>query len=304
MLISDSIRKVIVITGPTASGKSAVAIEVASRLGAVIVSADSMQVYRGMDIGTAKPSPQERAIVPHYMLDVVSPAQEYSVSQYSCEVLSLIKELPSSIPVIIVGGTGLYISSVIYEMNFGLVPKDNSIRNELNAELLKYGCEHMHELLCAVDGLSAQKIHPNDSNRVLRALEIYRSTGIAKSTLATVRKPRFASDIFVIEPPREELYQAIDSRVDKMIEAGLVSEVEGLLKGGISPKCQSMQAIGYKEIIFHLTGDLSLAKAIELIKKNSRNYAKRQLTYFRGFQNAIWTNCGNTLCDILLRQTH
>lgn len=276
--VVSKLNEIKVILGPTAAGKSKFAMEWCSQFGGEIVCADSMQVYTGMDIGTAKPTKQEQEQIAHHCLDLVDPSQNFSVGQWVQCADKAISQIcnKGKIP-IICGGTGLYVKSLLFKHSF--VQADESLRVELQNELDKHGNQHMHNLLSNVDGVSASKINANDTKRVLRALEIYRTTGKPKSQVDTIDKePRYKADIHVVNMDRDKLYSRIDERVDIMIEQGLVDEVSSLLA---YKDCQSMQAIGYKEIVSFLKGDISKHDAIELIKKNTRNYAKRQLTYLR-----------------------
>ena len=281
-----SAPKVVVVAGPTATGKTRLGILLAQRLGGEIVSADSMQIYRRMDVGTAKATAAERAEVPHHMLDVAEPDENYSVSRYveeaarCCEDILARGKLP-----VIVGGTGLYIDSLLSGRDFaGREEGAESLRAELNARWEREGGEALLEELRSFDPERAAKLHPSDRRRIVRSIEIYRLTGetiSAHDARTRALPPRYeAARIHLNYRDRGELYAHIDARVDAMAAAGLFEEVAALLSSGLSPSCTAMQAIGYKESAAALRGEISRAEAIEQIKRNSRRYAKRQLTWF------------------------
>ena len=287
-------EEVIVVCGPTATGKTALGIELALRYGGEIVSADSMQVYRRMDIGTAKATPEEQARVPHHMLDVCEPWEDYSVSRYVQEAAQVCDRLlaEGKIPVI-VGGTGLYIDSLLSGRDFaGREEGDESLRAALNADYDRLGGEAMLERLRAFDPERAAKLHPGDRRRIVRAMEIYRLTGktITQHDAETrARPPRYrAATVALSFADRADLYARIDRRVEQMVQNGLFEEVERLLDEGLSPACTAMQAIGYKEAALALGGELSREEAVALIQMNSRRYAKRQLTWFGRDPEAQW----------------
>ncbi len=287
-------NKVIVVCGPTATGKTALGIELALRLGGEIVSADSMQVYRRMDIGTAKATAEERARVPHHMLDVCEPWEDYSVSRYVQEASAVCDGLLArgKIPVI-VGGTGLYIDSLLAGRDFaGRQEGDDALRLRLEADYERLGGEAMLERLRAFDPERAAKLHPGDRRRIVRAMEIYQLTGktITQHDRETqALPPRYQAKTIVLSfADRADLYARIDRRVEQMVDAGLFDEVEALLKEGLSPACTAMQAIGYKEAVQALEGSISRQEAVERIQLNSRRYAKRQLTWFGRNREARW----------------
>ena len=287
-------NKVIVVCGPTATGKTALGIELALRLGGEIVSADSMQVYRRMDIGTAKATAEERARVPHHMLDVCEPWEDYSVSRYVQEASAVCDGLLArgKIPVI-VGGTGLYIDSLLAGRDFaGRQEGDDALRLRLEADYERLGGEAMLERLRAFDPERAAKLHPGDRRRIVRAMEIYQLTGktITQHDRETqALPPRYQAKTIVLSfADRADLYARIDRRVEQMVSAGLFAEVEALLKEGLSPACTAMQAIGYKEAVQALEGSISRQEAVERIQLNSRRYAKRQLTWFGRNREARW----------------
>lgn len=284
--------KIIVVAGPTASGKTALGIELALQYNGEIVSADSMQVYRGMDIGTAKATEEERKKVPHHMLDVAEPWEDYSVAMYVSQAEERCRDIISrgKLPVI-VGGTGLYIDSLVSGRDFAAVDWDQNLREELSLEYDRLGGEEMHRRLAAVDPDRAAKLHFSDKRRIVRALEIYRLTGMTITEHDEYTRslpPRFeAAAIHLGFKDRSRLYERIDRRVDMMVEQGLFKEVEGLLSAGLSPSCTAMQAIGYKEAAEALFGRMSREEAVELIKLRSRRYAKRQLTWFNRNPDAL-----------------
>lgn len=282
-------NKIVIIGGATASGKTSMSIEAAKCLDSCIISCDSMQIYRNMDIGTAKITQEEMQGIKHYMIDIVDPHDEFSVGEYSQKAREYIDSViaQGKIPVI-VGGTGLYIDSILYSFSFG-GEKDENLRNDLESQLMEFGKDYMYEKLMEIDPIDAQKIHPNNTKRVLRALEIYYSTGKKKSEmLDEERKLLYDPCMVVLNPSREVLYDRIDKRVDKMFEEGLENEVRGLLSEGVGFDRQSMQAIGYKEFEEYFSGKITLSELKEKIKRNSRNYAKRQLTWFKRYDFARW----------------
>ncbi len=283
--------KVIVITGPTATGKSKLGVMLAGALGGEIVSADSMQIYKYMDIGTAKPGPEEMGGVPHHMVDCVSPFESYSVSLYVRDAAACCEDIlrRGKTPVI-VGGTGLYIESLISGRDFCAAPEDRKLREELSREYDGSGGEAMLRRLAEMDPQRAQKLHPNDKKRVVRALEAALSgESISQHDRRTREaEPRFDAKTVVLGfKNRQDLYDRIDARVDAMLEAGLVREVEALLKMGLTPGHTAMQAIGYKEICAALEGRTTLPEAVETVKRESRRYAKRQISWCGRYPGAL-----------------
>ena len=278
-------HNIICIAGPTASGKTVLAVELAKAVGGEVVSCDSMQVYRGMDIGTAKPTREEMQGIPHHMLDVAEPYADFSVSRY-CEMASPIVDdiLARGKTAIIAGGTGLYMDALIRGNSFAPYPS-TGMREKLEAQADTEGMEAMLSLLASIDPDSAARLHPADRKRIIRALEVYYETGetITAHNLKTQQiPPKYNATWFVLEDEnRRDLYDRIDSRVEKMLEAGLIDEIKGLLAAGIPEKCTAMQAIGYKEFVTYLKGDCSLEEAVTQVQQASRHYAKRQLTWFR-----------------------
>ena len=281
--------KVLVICGATASGKTSLSLDCAEKLNGEIISADSMLVYRGLNIGTAKPSVDERRGIPHHMIDVVSPKESFSVSDYENMALPIVQELlaKGKTP-IICGGTGFYINSLLYKSQFGNVGANEEIRAKYEALAESNGKEYVHAILREKDPESAEKLHFNDVKRVIRALEIYDITGRAKSAQQDKAIPRFDFTSVSIEYPRETLYERINLRVEQMFENGLVDEVKGLLADGVTEDMQCMQGIGYKEIVEGLRIGATNNEMIELVQKNTRNYAKRQQTFFKRQQNHVF----------------
>ncbi len=283
--------KILVICGPTACGKTALAVELALGCGGEVVSADSMQVYRRMDVGTAKPTHQEMRGVPHHMLDVAEPWEDYSVARYTQQAGERVEEILSRgrLP-IVAGGTGLYIDALLTGGDFA--PFSGKRRQELRARLEEEGLPALYRELEGIDPQRAAKLHPNDEKRILRALEVWYETGetITQHDLrAAARPPRYeALRLGLSYRDRSRLYARIDARVDEMMDRGLLREVEALLDEGLSPGCTAMQAIGYKELSAALRGETSLSEAVEEVKLRSRQYAKRQLTWFRRTQGVNW----------------
>ncbi len=283
--------KVLVIGGATASGKTALSIACAKRFNGEIISADSLLVYQGLDIGTAKPTVAEREGIPHYMIDVVSPKETFSVSDYEKMVLPIVERLlvEGKTP-IICGGTGFYMQALLYKSQFGNVGANEEIRTKYEELAASHGKEYLHSLLREKDAESAEKLHPNDVKRVIRALEIYDTTGRAKSAQKDEYLPRFDFLCVSLEYPRELLYERIDARVEQMYAQGLEEEVRGLLESGVTEEMQCMQGIGYKEVAEGLRLGATREEVKELIKKNTRNYAKRQITFFKRMQNHLHLN--------------
>lgn len=278
--------KVLVICGATASGKTALSVACAKAFNGEIISADSMLVYKGLDIGTAKPSIEERDGVVHHMIDVVSPKESFSVSDYEDMALPIVENLlaQGKMP-IICGGTGFYINALLYKSQFGNVGANEEIRAKYESLAQQYGNEYVHAILREKDPESAEKLHPNDLKRVIRALEIYDITGSAKSAQQDKPIPRFDFVAVSIDYPRDLLYERINLRVDEMFKNGLLNEVQGLLLDGVTEDMQCMQGIGYKEVAEGIRIGASEEEIKELIKKNTRNYAKRQKTFFKRMQN-------------------
>ena len=281
--------KALVVCGATASGKTALAVECAKRLNGEVVSVDSQIVYKKLNIGTAKPSMEERQSVVHHMIDVVEPVEKFSVSDFEKMALPIVEDIfaRGKVPVLC-GGTGFYLNALLYQSSFGNTPADESVRKKYEDLAETLGVVAVHDLLRRVDPESAEKLHPNDVKRVVRALEIYELTGQKKSEQHDEMVPRFPFVAVAFDFPREELYARIERRVDQMLEAGLVKEVESLLASGVPENAQCMQAIGYKEVIDFLKNDGLQSTMSDIIKQNTRNYAKRQLTFFKRTQNLHW----------------
>ncbi len=284
---------ILAVVGPTASGKTALSIALAKKLDGEIISCDSMQIYRGMDIGTAKPTAEEMCGIPHHMLDIIDPSEPFSAADYAPMAKACIADISSrgKLP-IFCGGTGLYLDAVLIETDYADVETDPALRASLLSDAEKYGAESLWQRLLAVDPESAATIHQNNVKRVARALEIYLSSGITKTewdARSRLRPSPYNSVIIAIDRDREELYRRIDLRVDLMMESGLLAEVDGLLVSGKLPRnASAAQAIGYKEFIDYFDGLISLPEAIELVKRASRRYAKRQLTWFRRNSAVNW----------------
>lgn len=285
--------KILVIVGPTASGKTRMAVELAQRHNGEVISADSMQIYRTMDIGTAKPTKEEMGGIPHHMIDVADPEEDFSVARYVEMAARCVDDVleRGKLP-IVAGGTGLYIDSLLSGRTFAPFSPDSALRGELERELAEKGGQAMLEALAQVDPEAAQRLHPNDHKRIVRALEVYRSTGktITQHNRETQAiPPRYnALTIGLAFQDRQAMWRRIDQRVDEMVAAGLEDEVRRLLTSGISPKCTAMQAIGYKEFTQALSGEMTWQEAADVVKLRSRQYAKRQLTWFGRNPNTRW----------------
>ncbi len=285
--------KILVIVGPTASGKTRMAVELAQRHNGEVISADSMQIYRTMDIGTAKPTKEEMGGIPHHMIDVADPEEDFSVARYVEMAARCVDDVleRGKLP-IVAGGTGLYIDSLLSGRTFAPFSPDSALRGELERELEEKGGQAMLEALAQVDPEAAQRLHPNDHKRIIRALEVYRSTGktITQHNRETQAiPPRYnALTIGLAFQDRQAMWRRIDQRVDEMVAAGLEDEVRRLLTSGISPKCTAMQAIGYKEFTQALSGEMTWQEAADVVKLRSRQYAKRQLTWFGRNPNTRW----------------
>ena len=285
--------KLVVITGPTASGKTALGVMLAQRLGGEVVSADSMQIYRGMDIGTAKPTPEEMQGVPHHMIDIADPTENYSVSRYAAEATACVDDILArgKLP-IVVGGTGLYIDSLIAGRTFADGTADTALRQELSERYDEIGGEGLLGELRKFDPERAAKLHPADKKRIVRAMEVYILTGktITQHNLETQAiPPRYRPVWLGLDySDRAVLYRRIDLRVDKMLEDGLLDEIRALLALGVSPKATAMQAIGYKEAVAAVQGKAAPQDAVAAIQLASRRYAKRQLTWLRRDPGIHW----------------
>lgn len=287
-------KKLVVLTGPTAVGKTKLSIELAKKIGGEIISADSMQVYKHMDIGSAKIRPEEMEGVPHFLVDELEPSEEFNVVVFQQKTKQYMQEIyeRGHIP-ILVGGTGFYIQAVLYDINFSEDDDNHQIREELEALAKENGAEYMHEELRKIDPASADAIHANNVKRVIRALEYYKLTGQKISEHNEEQRKNespYDFSYFVLNDHRELLYERIDKRVDEMITEGLVEEVTKLKNMGYDRSYVSMQGLGYKEIFSFLEGEISLEEAIYIIKRDTRHFAKRQITWFKREKEVTWVN--------------
>jgi tRNA dimethylallyltransferase len=284
-------KDVIVITGPTASGKTGTSIEIAKRIGGEIVNADSMQVYKSCDIGTAKPSKKELKVVRHHLIDIAEPFDSFSTAAYKSLAEKAIREVTArGKRVVLTGGTGLYIDSLVKNIDFSKDDGTSNIRKKYTEFLESNGAVKLHGLLVEKDSAAADSVHPNNTRRVIRYLEIlegfegtmedYRKLTLSKPTDLNYR-------IFILWPEREFIYKRIEERVDRMIEQGLVDEVRALMDSGITPDMQSMQGIGYKETVSYIMNELGFDEYIDLLKRNTRRYAKRQFTWMKRYVDAV-----------------
>lgn len=308
-------EKLCIIVGPTSIGKSSLAVNIASKLNGEVISADSMQIYKYMNIGTAKVTNKEMNGISHHMIDIINPDQSFTVSDYKHMAKEHISKINSDnrLP-IIVGGTGLYVNSIVYNLNFAEIAPNEALRIKYEKILEEFGNEYLHNRLMEIDSLSAERISIKDKKRVMRALEIFESTG---KTMTEYNKDfRVMNNDYnlvyiALNMDRAKLYERINNRVDIMIESGLIDEVKTILEMGYNKDLISLKAIGYKEIISYLDNEISLEEAIELIKQGSRNYAKRQLTWFRRDNRIHWINIDdydssievtNTLSDYIIKK--
>ncbi len=279
-------KKLLVICGATASGKTALAVECAKRLGGEVVSCDALLVYRGLDIGTAKPTAEERGGIPHHMIDVVEPNENFSVSDFERLALPVVEEILArgKVPVLC-GGTGFYVKSLLFSHGYGNVAADRTLREKYERIAAEEGKAKLHAMLHALDPESARSLHENDVKRVARALEIYELTGKKKSEQNDGEFSRYEYEAFAFDYPREQLYARIDARTDEMLRRGLTEEVKGLLHDGVHEEAQCMQGIGYKEVVQFLKKEYLYSTMSDIIKQNTRRYAKRQLTFFKKLPN-------------------
>ncbi|UMZ73525.1 tRNA (adenosine(37)-N6)-dimethylallyltransferase MiaA [Natranaerofaba carboxydovora] len=287
---------IIVIVGPTAVGKTELAISLAKKIDGEIISADSMQIYKGMDIGTAKPSKREQNNITHHMIDMTEPDQDYSVAKFKKVAQDIINDIVvrGKFP-IIVGGTGLYVNALIYDYSFEELPRDSDCREKLRKKIEIEGLHKLHEELTDADPKAAERIHPNDEKRIIRALEVIYTTGNPISEYQKTQKESPYNTLMIgLTKSRDELYDRIEKRVDKMLEKGLVDEVKDLLARGYNKNMTSMQALGYKEIVEYLQGEVTFEETIKLVKKRTKRFAKRQLTWFNRDQNITWYNLSCT----------
>lgn len=283
----------VVIVGATAVGKSAIGVQVARTIGGEVISGDSMQVYRGMDVGTAKLTPAEMQGVPHHLIDILDPVEPFSAADFQERAHRLIREIDGrgKIP-LLVGGTGLYVQSVVDEYDFPEMGVDLDLRERLRREADAIGPDHLHALLSRVDPTAAARIHPNDRKRMIRALEVYHLTGRPISSYGRVARQEYRPLMFGIAMDRDRLYRRIDERVDGMFASGLVDEVRGLLDRGCGPDLNSMQGLGYRQVAGYLLGRYNLAEAVRSVKRETRKFAKRQQTWFRRDPRIMWLEMG------------
>ena len=302
-------NKVIVICGPTASGKTALSIELAKKINGEIVSCDSMQIYEDMNIGTAKPTLEEMQGIKHYLIGYVSPEKRYSVADYKKDAKKAIKEIiEKGKNPIVVGGTGLYIDSLIYEIEYQDIKLDEEYRKKLEEEVQEKGLETLYEKAKQIDAKAIEKISPTDKKRILRVLEIYHATGKTKTEQeieSRKKEVEYDYKVFALNWDREKLYERINKRVDIMFEQGLIQEVKNILNK-YSKFPTAMQGLGYKEVVDYLNGIYTKEEMIEKIKMETRRYAKRQLTWFRKNKQTIWLNAEDKIQDninIILNNT-
>ena len=285
-------QKVIVICGPTASGKTALSIELANKINGEIVSADSMQIYKEMNVGTAKPSKEEMQGIKHYLIDCVEPTRRYSVSDFKNDAIKAIEKiLEDRKNPIVVGGTGLYVNSLIYGIDYPEINTDFEYRKELEERAEREGLEKLYEEAYKIDEEAMKSISHNDKKRILRVLEIFKETGKTKTQVEIESKKngiKYDYRVFAIDMPRDVLYERINKRVDLMLENGLIEEVKNIYEKYGKELITSIQAIGYKEVIEYLEGRYSKEEMIEKIKMETRRYAKRQITWFKKIDNIIW----------------
>ena len=285
-------KPLVILTGPTAVGKTALSIRLAKEIGGEIISADSMQVYKGMDIGSAKILPDEMQGVPHYLIDELAPDEEFHVVRFQQMAKAYLQQIyqRDHIP-IIVGGTGFYIQALLYDIDFTENKNDDAYRQEMEQLATEKGAEYLHQMLAEVDPRSAQDIHANNVKRVIRALEFYHETGKKISEHNEKERQKtspYNFAYFVLNDNRNRLYHRIDQRIDIMLDDGLVEEVKALKAKGYTRDMVSMQGLGYKEILDYLAGEISLEEAVYRIKRDTRHFAKRQITWFKRERDVIW----------------
>ncbi len=285
-------KKLIILTGPTAAGKTKLSIALAKAINGEIISADSMQVYRHMDIGSAKIRPEEMQGIKHYLVDILEPSEEFNIVLFQTYAKQAMEEIyaKGKTP-ILVGGTGFYIQSVLYDIDFEKSEEDTALRAELEAIAAKKGAPYLHDLLRECDEKAAEEIHANNIKRVIRAIEFFRQTGTKISEHNETQRQKqspYDARYFVLTDERQRLYASIDRRVDSMMENGLVNEVKKLLDMGCKRDSTAMQGLGYKEILSYLSGEITLDEAVYIIKRDTRHFAKRQLTWFRRERDVIW----------------
>lgn len=290
---------ILILTGPTAVGKTKLSIELAKRMDAEIISCDSSQIYRYMDIGSAKVTKEEMEGIVHHLIDVVDPDEDFSVSDFKERATICIRDIHSrGKKVIVTGGTGLYINSLVYDMDFGKSDSDEKLRAELTNLLENNGKEFMHDILKELDPEAAKRIHPNNAVRVIRAIEVCKLGGKMGDFSKDLKKnEEFDPTIVVLNRDRQVLYDRINLRVDIMFDNGLLKEVQSLMDKGYTKEMTSMKAIGYKEVIDYFDGVYSLEEAREKIQHGSRRYAKRQITWFKRYEDALWIDL-DTVVDL------
>ena len=297
-------EQVVVICGPTASGKTRLGIDLAKKINGEIVSCDSMQIYKDMTIGTAKPTDEERKEAKHYLVDFVLPSERYSVAEYKKDAENTIEQIiKNGKKPIVVGGTGLYLNSLVYGIEYPEIETDLEYRKELEERVIREGLQKIYDEAKKIDPIAIEKISANDKKRILRILEIYHSTGKTKTELEIDSRkngPKYDYKIFVLNMDREKLYERINLRVDLMIKDGLIEEVKALLRK-YKNFPTAMQGLGYKEVVEYLQNKLTKEEMIEKIKQETRRYAKRQITWFKSYKNAIWLDAANkNNVDIIL----
>ena len=294
-------KKLLVICGATASGKTSLAVECAKRLNGEVISCDALLVYRGLNIGTAKPTREEMGGIEHHLIDVADPTDGFTVHDFERLALDAVADISArgKVPVLC-GGTGFYLNAVLFRSGFGNAAADEGVRAKYNAIAAEKGKEYLHGLLQEVDAESAAVLHPNDIKRVVRALEIYELTGKKKSDQQDGRVARFPHEAFAFDYPREVLYERIDRRAAQMFEEGLVEEVRGLL-ASVPENAQCMQAIGYKEVVEGLKNGDNQSTMCDIVQKNTRNYAKRQLTFFKKLPNLHWLTPSDAAVEEVIR---
>ena len=293
-------QPVLILAGPTAIGKTQLSLDLATGLGCEIISVDSMQVYRHMDIGTAKVTPQERELVPHHLIDIVTPDQQYDAGRFVTDCVSAIKKIHNrgKLP-LLTGGTGLYYKALVYGLAPEL-PRDDAIRAELQARLAQDGVEKLHEELSTHDSISAKRVHKRDKQRVLRGLEVYRLTGVPWSTHIEnhrrhISQPRIVNSLQIgLTCQREILYKRINTRCQMMFDSGLEQEVRKLMAMGYTSDLPSMSAIGYRHMVNYITGVWQRTEMMELLARDTRRYAKRQYTWFSSMNDLVWMEITDT----------
>lgn len=286
-------KKLLIIVGPTAVGKTDTAIHLAKKLDGEIISADSMQIYRYMNIGTAKPTIEEQEGIPHHMMDCINPDEPFTVADFQQRAKELIDDITArgKFP-IVAGGTGLYVNSLLYQMDFTSSVSNWDLRNQLEEEAKSFGNEHLHNKLREMDPDAADRIHPNNVKRVIRAIEVNTEGGEKMGDFRhdILREEAYDSYLIGLTRDREELYERVNLRVDIMLKEGLLEEVKGLLDKGYDEDLTAFKGLGYKEIIGYLKGSYDLEEAIEVLKRDTRRYAKRQLTWFKRYDMIHWYN--------------